>query len=707
MRGFDVAPTPPTAPFPARSPSPPPVAAAAAPHTPPVGFAGFLDLVPSSWGPPGAGGLDTDAADAEDPSISPTPRIEFGVATARRSPAVLGLARSVVAGLRAAQDPEPCREGLGGAYFFADAGGARAAIVKPCDEEPLAPNNPKGFVGRSLGDPGLKPSVRVGEAAIRDVAAYLLDHGGAARVPPTALVRVTHPVFHVAAAVTPAPAAAPSPAAAGVGGLLAASLASAEAPVAPARAAPPRRAPPKLASLQQYVPHACDASELGPSSFAVADVHALGILDLRTHNTDRHAGNILVVPHAADAAARAPPPTPSSLARGGATLVPIDHGFCLPDTLEPLFLEWLHWPQAALPFSEGARRYIAALDADADVALLRRELPSLREGALRVLRVSTLVLQRAAAAGLTLAEIGVAFSRPLVGLDEEPSEVEKLCWSARAEVDAMRGIAGGYSGMASRRDSGASSTTEVAMSVDGASPPPPPRAPASPPAAPPLAAFSSPAQHRDAMMFEFDGGAAASPRLAPPMPHASGFLRSPAPPPPPPLRPVASPLLALDRTLSGVALGSSAESARSSAYVPPHRRGGGGGGAGSLSATATPPRALATRAPPPPPPPAPPPPPPLAASAAPGAGGVWGVRPTSARERLRSRASAAAVAPSAPPACTTPPPAGGVFDGLEGDDWDAFLEAVEDRLTVALRSGAWRAAGRAGLPPLGASCPRF
>eukprot|EP00951_Prasinocladus_malaysianus_P025239 scaffold220626_cov35-Prasinocladus_malaysianus.AAC.1 len=39
--------------------------------------------------------------------------------------------------------------------------GQRAAIMKPCDEEPLAPNNPKGFVGRQLGEPGLKGSVKV------------------------------------------------------------------------------------------------------------------------------------------------------------------------------------------------------------------------------------------------------------------------------------------------------------------------------------------------------------------------------------------------------------------------------------------------------------------------------------------------------------------------------------------------------------------
>ncbi len=52
----------------------------------------------------------------------------------------------------------------------------------------------QGFVGRALGDPGLKPTVRVGEAALREVAAFLLDHDGFAKVrnllcPPSLLPR--------------------------------------------------------------------------------------------------------------------------------------------------------------------------------------------------------------------------------------------------------------------------------------------------------------------------------------------------------------------------------------------------------------------------------------------------------------------------------------------------------------------------------------
>jgi hypothetical protein len=117
------------------------------------------------------------------------------------------------------------------------------------------------------------------------------------------------------------------------------------------------------------------------------------------------------------------------------SLVPIDHGFCLPEALEPPYLEWLHWPQAKIPFDEEELAYIASLDAEADAAFLEQELPWLSEGSLRTLQVATLLLTRCAKAGLTLSEIGGVASRPLVGLDEEASELEKACLAAREVVD--------------------------------------------------------------------------------------------------------------------------------------------------------------------------------------------------------------------------------------------------------------------------------
>ena len=58
-----------------------------------------------------------------------------------------------------------------------------------------------------------------------------------------------------------------------------------------------------------------------------------------------------------------------------------------------------------IPFDEGELAYIASLDAARDVALLKQELPALRVESLRILEVSTVLLKRGAAAGLSLAEI--------------------------------------------------------------------------------------------------------------------------------------------------------------------------------------------------------------------------------------------------------------------------------------------------------------
>jgi hypothetical protein len=166
----------------------------------------------------------------------------------------------------------------------------------------------------------------------------------------------------------------------------------------------------------------------------VRDVQRIGILDLRLFNTDRHAGNMLV---------RRPRSSPSAARLDGAALldmqqyelVPIDHGFALPEALEPPYFEWQHWPQAMLPFGREELDYIAALDAKADVEMLRQEVPSLRVESLRVLEVCTSLLQACAAAGLTLAEIAGVATRPLIGMEEEPSELERICFNARAEVD--------------------------------------------------------------------------------------------------------------------------------------------------------------------------------------------------------------------------------------------------------------------------------
>ncbi|XP_012847662.1 PREDICTED: phosphatidylinositol 4-kinase gamma 7 [Erythranthe guttata] len=303
------------------------------------------------------------------------------------------LVKEISKAIKNGVDPIPVHGGLGGAYYFRNVRGESVAIVKPTDEEPFAPNNPKGFVGKALGQPGLKCSVRVGETGYREVAAYLLDYDHFANVPPTALVKITHSIFNVNDGVK-------------------------------ANKPQNKKLVSKIASMQQYIPHDFDASDHGTSSFPVSAVHRIGILDIRIFNTDRHAGNLLV--RKLDDVGRF----------GQVELIPIDHGLCLPESLEDPYFEWIHWPQSSIPFSEDELEYIKNLDPVRDSAMLRSELPMIREACLRVLLLCTIFLKEAAAYGLCLAEIGEMMSREFRSGEEEPSELEAICIEARKLIIA-------------------------------------------------------------------------------------------------------------------------------------------------------------------------------------------------------------------------------------------------------------------------------
>jgi Phosphatidylinositol 3- and 4-kinase len=178
--------------------------------------------------------------------------------------------------------------------------------------------------------------------------------------------------------------------------------------------------PAKVGSLQQFVDAECDAEERGCSSWPVQEVHKIAVLDMRLANTDRNGSNIL---------ARRDPD-------GGWQLVPIDHGYALPASLEDLSFEWAWWPQADVPFDERTRSYIARLDADADLQLLGAHGIALREECATVFRIATLVLQKGAAAGLTAGQIAGLLSRQ----GAARSTVERL-WAAAQRLARARGAA--------------------------------------------------------------------------------------------------------------------------------------------------------------------------------------------------------------------------------------------------------------------------
>ena len=282
-------------------------------------------------------------------------------------------------GLAMGKRPQLASGGTGGAYFLRDGDGETCAVFKPADEEPNARNNPRGR-NVSVAGEGLRKGTRVGEGASREVAAYLLDHDGFAAVPATSLANLCDGA---------------SSGGDGEG---------------------------KLGSLQAFVRADAEAEELGPGLFPVREVHKITQLDIRLANTDRNAGNILVQKRGGGEGGT------------GMFLVPIDHGYALPHTLEDVCFEWEFWPQAKIPYDEETKAYIAGLDVERDAALLRSEGIELSPASERVLRVCTVLLQKAAQRGCCPADIAGMMSRPM---PNRASDLEKL--ASRAAAAALAG----------------------------------------------------------------------------------------------------------------------------------------------------------------------------------------------------------------------------------------------------------------------------
>jgi hypothetical protein len=293
--------------------------------------------------------------------------------------------------------PHLVEDGLGGTYFIKDRTDKSIAVFKPRDEEPLAPNNPKVHAGEGTGS-GLRNGVLVGEAAINEYASFLIDSACStqlrAGIPPTALVKVANSVFHSANED---------------------------------RRSPFRTIKDKVGSFQLFAAHDCISEDIGASRFPDDQVHRLAALDIRLCNTDRHSGNILVREQGGQVAA----------------LIPIDHGYALPGEIGDTTFEWLAWPAAKRPFSDGMRTEILSINLEAVEAMLTRQAPELRAECLSTLRTCTTLLQRGVEAGLTPFDIGSLMTRPTGDAHgeeqrqaQEQSVLEKMVIEARRQAAA-------------------------------------------------------------------------------------------------------------------------------------------------------------------------------------------------------------------------------------------------------------------------------
>ncbi|KAK9050574.1 hypothetical protein SSX86_001441 [Deinandra increscens subsp. villosa] len=300
----------------------------------------------------------------------------------RLSSTVHRMLDSACDGLKRGKNPIRSSEGTGGTYFMQHPSGNRyVAVFKPIDEEPMAVNNPQGLPVSSNGE-GLKRGTKVGEGAFREVAAYILDHPnsgprafgdtemGFAGVPPTVMAKclngeLNHPEGYDG----------------GPGNV-------------------------KLGSLQMFMKNCGSCEDMGPRDFPVEEVHKIAVFDIRTANADRHAGNIL-------------------MNREGdrVVLIPIDHGYCLPENFEDCTFDWLYWPQAREPYSPKTEAYIQALDADRDIALLSSNGWDLTRECARTLRISTMLLKKGAKRGLCPYAIGRILCRETLNTE---STIEKI-----------------------------------------------------------------------------------------------------------------------------------------------------------------------------------------------------------------------------------------------------------------------------------------
>lgn len=346
-----------------------------------------------------------------------------------------------------ARAERPPREGVCGTYFIRSGNGDVLCVFKPVDEEaadiemsppPLSSPRPISFhhcadaydfsLGPAHGD---APSVQsysplsavhgplmsrngsvsseseydsratyrasgfqAGEGAYKEVAAYLLDHDRFARVPQTALAtcqfttdlpeknRKTRHIRAHSILMT--------------GDDVFSGEVIERSTVETTNESHMKT---KMGALQVFVKNEGDADDFGPGVFDKEQVHRIAILDIRTLNHDRHGGNILV--------------TKSSSPCRRYNLVPIDHGYILPDGSNEGMHSipwpvWMDWPMIRKPVSDRVKTYIEHLDAESEARILEKELDGvLRPGSLHCLKIATMFLQRGIAAGLTLYEIGL------------------------------------------------------------------------------------------------------------------------------------------------------------------------------------------------------------------------------------------------------------------------------------------------------------
>ena len=215
---------------------------------------------------------------------------------------------AVRAGLTAGLAPRLAMEGTGGTYFLRSPNKQNVAVFKAEDEEPFAPANPRGYQG-VMGGAGFRAGLLSGEGAVREVAAYLMDHDGVSGVPATTRVELSKNAFKDKRAgnvsvkrlsnglsyLANPTAFSASFSSENIAALARGASAAAEGGLM--RTSPSMEfadGNTKIGSLQSYIEYDELAGDVAPQLFPAREVQKIAILDMRLFNIDRNEANILV-----------------------------------------------------------------------------------------------------------------------------------------------------------------------------------------------------------------------------------------------------------------------------------------------------------------------------------------------------------------------------------------------------------------------------
>jgi hypothetical protein len=279
--------------------------------------------------------------------------------------------------------PTPTEEGSGGVYNLPSphANADPLAILKPSDEES-----------------GMRGGIDKGEACLREVAAFLLDHNRFAGVPMTTLVEGNHPSL---------------PKATGCLSPQVQLLSSGSSSFV------------KIGSLQQFEKCKGPSGDISHTKIAsVLEVQKIAITDLRILNADRHEANILF----------------KKREDGLCELVPIDHGLSLRSVASAsrMDLYWLQWPQCKAPFCQEALDFITSLDIGADIQTL--EQLNIHGRPIQWFFAACTLLKAGCNAGLSAYDMAILCYRDDTcgaRYPQDPSRLEDIVYSTISLVDAL------------------------------------------------------------------------------------------------------------------------------------------------------------------------------------------------------------------------------------------------------------------------------